>query len=805
MEPKVTGLSPMTGPPGTKITVRGENLGQSSRDVIGLTISGADCLPYLEWKSPKKIITRCAKVLGNGDVIITTNSGGVGTCDVQFNCYEEIVGPTDESAVWVDEIDHQTPVKENYNISGAFDEYSVETSSTRYRPHLYLVRNHPNANLDDLKQLKSELETRLADKNNFEAINNDSNRSALLKSNLPVIMECLHILERLSKVIMTSRDASIDSIVKSINEGLTRTHEMFDPLLKQNNIVQSIESAMQVFKRKDGTFFNLPQAIDESIKNRNYSLIVKEISNVKSRLKVVDIDADLRRRIEKDVEKKMDKLQSTITEQLRDSCRSHKGDRSVEEVKKSITHLNQLGGLNNFDVWSALVEMSKSLLNDMSEEFKYYLNLSLEESEQLSSKKPNDMEIFNKREDPPPVVKFVQSVMSMFNNTYYDILALGRCYFDPKDDFACPDDLFRDRFANFHDIMIARPVHDLCYLLGMSLLSNFNEKVDENLWADYENQKDKYMNWLRYVLHKDWLRTILNCVITCQIQLSKSNLPPNADIPLEDFGKFVIELRRQCMEILFKNSTLTIKSLYHFEDWVLEVDDELGSVTKLPNIFESNVLEILKFAKETILKKSKPDDASILKNVAVQAELKELAYGLINSFHIALDNALSSSEEHPSESSLILMASRGSARVPSQLSNRLLITISNYQYTRSRIFPRLKDEFKRLLEINVEKVFDECSKKYRDYISKTMNRFCAIKCKELSSEYSLSSSEYSLSSSSNHLKGGSKENGFSDNSDLQVNLMITNSQIFLIAPQLVDKLMPEIINRTLEGRTRVRL
>uniref|UniRef100_A0A6G1SF42 Exocyst complex component 2 n=1 Tax=Aceria tosichella TaxID=561515 RepID=A0A6G1SF42_9ACAR len=799
MEPKVTGLSPMTGPPGTKITVRGENLGQSSRDIISLTITGADCLPYLEWKSPKKIITRCAKVIGNGDVVITTNSGGVGTCDVQFNCYEEMVGPTDESAVWVDEIDHQTPVKENYNISSAIDEYSVETSSARFMPQLYLVRNHPDANLNDLEQLKRNLRTQLANKNNFEAINSDSNRSALLKSDLPVIMEFLLILERLSKVIMTSRDASIDSIVKSINEGLTKTHELFDPLLKQNNIVQSIESAMQVFKRKDGTFFNLPSAIEDSIQSINYSSIVKEISNVKSRLKIVDIDAELKDRIEKDLIKKMDKLRSTITEQLYDSCRSTKGDRSIEEVKKLITHLNQLGG-NSFDVWIALEEMSNSLVKNLSEQFKHHLNLCLEESEQLNAKKLNDMSVFNTRKDPPPVVGFVKLAMNMFNSTYYDILALGRCYFDPKDDFACQEELVEERFAIFNDIMIARPVNDLCFLLRLALLSNFNEKVDVSLWPQYESQKDRYMNWLRHVLHKDWLRTILNCVITCQIQLSKSNLLPNANLPLEDFGKFAVELRRQSMEILFKNSTLTIKSLYHVENWVVEVDDELGSVTKLPTIFESNVVDILKFAKETILKKSKPDDVSILKNVAVQAELKELAYALINSFHIALDNALSSSEEHPAESSLILMASKGSTRVPSQLSNRLLITISNYQFTRGKIFPRLKDEFKKLLEINVEKVFEECSKKYRDYIDKAMNRFCAIKCKEFALESSSASS-----ASSNHLRGSSKENGVQDNSDLQVNLMITNSQIFLIAPQLVDKLMPEIINRTLESRARVRL
>lgn len=34
-KPIVTGLSPKEGPPGTKITIRGEHLGNSVRDFVG--------------------------------------------------------------------------------------------------------------------------------------------------------------------------------------------------------------------------------------------------------------------------------------------------------------------------------------------------------------------------------------------------------------------------------------------------------------------------------------------------------------------------------------------------------------------------------------------------------------------------------------------------------------------------------------------------------------------------------------------------------------------------------------------------
>ena len=33
--PVVSGVSPNEGPPGTRLTIRGENLGESKRDIIG--------------------------------------------------------------------------------------------------------------------------------------------------------------------------------------------------------------------------------------------------------------------------------------------------------------------------------------------------------------------------------------------------------------------------------------------------------------------------------------------------------------------------------------------------------------------------------------------------------------------------------------------------------------------------------------------------------------------------------------------------------------------------------------------------
>lgn len=101
--PKVTGLSPKEGPPGTLITIRGENLGESEDDLIGVSICDVDCLIWSEWKSSSKIVARSGIAYGLGDVIVFTKSGGIGTCTVQFKSIKDIIGPIKESSVWVNE------------------------------------------------------------------------------------------------------------------------------------------------------------------------------------------------------------------------------------------------------------------------------------------------------------------------------------------------------------------------------------------------------------------------------------------------------------------------------------------------------------------------------------------------------------------------------------------------------------------------------------------------------------------------------------------------------------------------------
>ncbi|XP_074594524.1 uncharacterized protein LOC141849909 [Brevipalpus obovatus] len=83
-KPRVTELMPDEGGSNTEIRIYGRNLGQGPEDIVSLFICNEDCTDTIKWISSKEIKARTKKSESNGDVILTTKSGGVGTCSMQF-------------------------------------------------------------------------------------------------------------------------------------------------------------------------------------------------------------------------------------------------------------------------------------------------------------------------------------------------------------------------------------------------------------------------------------------------------------------------------------------------------------------------------------------------------------------------------------------------------------------------------------------------------------------------------------------------------------------------------------------------
>ena len=88
--PEITGISPRFGPSsgGTKITIRGCNLGTNSGDFLGFAICSLDHLDSLEYHTPAKLVCITQSWDGKkpnpGPIILVTKSGGRGVSTIKF-------------------------------------------------------------------------------------------------------------------------------------------------------------------------------------------------------------------------------------------------------------------------------------------------------------------------------------------------------------------------------------------------------------------------------------------------------------------------------------------------------------------------------------------------------------------------------------------------------------------------------------------------------------------------------------------------------------------------------------------------
>ena len=117
-------MSPREGPVqgGTRLTIRGSNLGRNKDDVVGLLVCGSNVLSSLEYVSASKLVcvTKCYKVC-SGSVTVETQSGGRGVSLVQFS-FIDTSSSSSTAAV------RQVSAVSVVGVSGATDTYSDSTS-----------------------------------------------------------------------------------------------------------------------------------------------------------------------------------------------------------------------------------------------------------------------------------------------------------------------------------------------------------------------------------------------------------------------------------------------------------------------------------------------------------------------------------------------------------------------------------------------------------------------------------------------------------------------------------------------------
>lgn len=81
---QVTGISPIEGVPGTKLTLRGEHFGKTALDLTHVFVGGIDVSPSARWYSPRKVCVITPMGVGELEIVIVTKSGGIGTSELSY-------------------------------------------------------------------------------------------------------------------------------------------------------------------------------------------------------------------------------------------------------------------------------------------------------------------------------------------------------------------------------------------------------------------------------------------------------------------------------------------------------------------------------------------------------------------------------------------------------------------------------------------------------------------------------------------------------------------------------------------------
>ncbi|KAG8251772.1 Exocyst complex component 2 [Homalodisca vitripennis] len=336
--PVVTGISPKEGPPGTRVTIRGENLGKKPQDLISLTICGCDCLLSAEWKSPNKIIARSGPGKGRGDIIVVTASGGKGTSTVQFRGYHETIGPLKESAVWVEEAPLQTLAWGRRSLSPTsyqmedplglsvegnekkfpeddlhelFPEGSGDLASDQFEPGWFLLEHHHGTSFDDLRVGLGYLRRKVEGQKEGQL--------SFLKANVGSVMEQLDTLFILKEKFETDvMERGIDPTIKmekAIRDSMLEANKLFEGVLKRRERADATRNALGVLQRFR-FLFTLPVTIERNIQRGEYDAVINDYARAQNLFGKTEVVVF--KKVLSEVEQKINDLRELLKAKLQD-------------------------------------------------------------------------------------------------------------------------------------------------------------------------------------------------------------------------------------------------------------------------------------------------------------------------------------------------------------------------------------------------------------------------------------------------------------------------------------------------------
>ncbi|XP_006888763.1 PREDICTED: exocyst complex component 2 [Elephantulus edwardii] len=737
--PLVTGISPNEGIPWTKVTIRGENLGTGPGDLIGLTICGHNCLLTAEWMSASKIVCRVGQAKNDkGDIIVTTKSGGKGTSTVSFKLLKpEKIGILDQSAVWVDEMNHyDMRTDRNKGIpplslrpanplgieieKGKFPQKDLEMlfrgmsadfTSENFSAAWYLIENHSNTSFEQLKMAVTNLKKQ-ANKKNEGSL-------AYVKGGLSTFFEAQDALSAIHQKLEADGTEKVEgSMTQKLENVLNRASNtadtLFQEVLGRKDKADSTRNALNVLQRFK-FLFNLPLSIERNIQKGDYDVVINDYEKAKSLFGKTEVQvfkkyyAEVETRIEALRELLLDKLletPSTLHDQKRYirylSDLHAPGDPAWQCIGAQHKWILQLmhnckdgyiqdlkGGPGLHSTMLDLdTEVPSSVLGHLSQ------TASLKRGSSFQSGQDDTW-----RYKTPHRVAFVEKlaklVLSQLPNFWklWISYANGSLFSETAEKSGQVERIknVRQRQNDFKK-MIQELMQSLVKLTRGALLPYTIKDVDMKQYGGWEGKSG---------LSGQWLAHSVQTVRLTYESLTALEIPNDMLQAIQDL---IVDLRVRCVLVTLQHTAEEIKRLAEKEDWI--VDNE--GLTSLPSQFEQSIA--LSLQALTGVLECKPGETSVFQQPKTQEDVCRLSISIMQIFIHCLEQLSSKPDADIDTSHLSVDVSSpdlfGSIHEDFSLSSeqRLLIVLSNCCYLERHTFLNIAELFEKHSFQGIEKI-----------------------------------------------------------------------------------------------------
>ncbi|XP_046839315.1 exocyst complex component 2-like isoform X2 [Xenia sp. Carnegie-2017] len=715
--PVVTGISPKEGKPGTKVVIRGENFGSKPADLTGLTICGVNCLLSAEWKSPSKVIARTGQGDGKGDVIITTKTGGVGSCTVRFNAIPFNPGPLEESAIWIDEIPLEEMHRANHGhsitqISGyqdplgitkdirkrqvedSIDEFypegSEDTLSVDFIPAAFLIRKHCDVRFEQLKDglqhLKKE-ESRRA-----------TGPLAFVKDNITTFMDAEETLTAVQREMLKDQSGSkggslAEALGSCLQNASTHADALFQDVLRRKDDADTMRNALSVLHRFR-SIFSLPQIIEKNISQGDYEMVVNDYSKAKS---LVSDNAPLVfKKVLNEVESKVEKFRNQLRTQLSNL------PIALKDMRRYIKYVIGLDSPGDI-AWECLENQHKWLLGLLDNCREDHLRKKSRGSGALSltsyySPRRESLENYlgwgTRAHAPPRAVIYVDELSDILSESLPDLWKLGNEYLNgslfKKENTDTDKPSFVPAAERNHEFqgMVRDITKRYSTFLEEVFVGVYKPDHDKN--TEWKSRRDEITPWL-----PKCVKFVRRCYSTLKTQCGKSSFEA-----LKLVQSSLEDLQFLSTRCLMENSVEEIRNLYKNEDWTKEAISNGCVITILPITFETIAIDMLHVLKDVIGEATFGGE----KGDEIQKEINELFYKMLQAAIESLEHlgfpsdeeldkiSVSSRHHYGSFDSHEDVNSVSSINSPAR-DERFLIVLSCCSYLRDNVLPKIVSNY----------------------------------------------------------------------------------------------------------------